>query len=131
MGALIRVCTRSPVCHVAIADDEVVLDPRLDGDLFRPLLPYVLHAPGLYALVRVRAPGPLALARHTPQGPRRLIPSLLCHLTRGRWPCRDCVAVVKAHLRAAGLSVPRHITTPAGLYRWATNHDHAATHPFH
>ena len=132
VSRLIRILTRSDLCHCAIAYDGAVLDPTLSGVRYYAFERAVRCYPGLYGLFRV----PLIYAidldyfQRLTAVPQPLFPRLWRTLDfgRGEW-VYDCLCVVLACLQAGGIPVPHNLLTPRTLYRWLIRkgYDHART----
>jgi len=120
---LIRVCGRWSIDHVAVGDDELMVDPRFGGAETHPARGFIRHQPGLTHLFHMQAPRRPALESVVLGRPNRALPTILRWLTRGRVPTTDCVAVATAMLRSAGVEVPRRIVTPRQLNRWLLESD--------
>lgn len=115
----VRVLGRSPWSHVAVADNQVVLNPALSGDQMYGLAWFLTEYPTLAWMVTI--PGAsVDLRAHAviPPRPIRALPSILRWITGGLWPARNCLTVAVSVLRDAGIPVPRNVTTPGRLFDW-------------
>lgn len=103
-SGLVRLATRSELAHVSIGDGWNVLEPTQRGDRFVSEEKYVTLCPSLTAAVEIKTPAPIRLETFPASD------------SRGRLAFA-CVRVVKAVLGRAGVPVPWHIVSPAGLFR--------------
>jgi len=117
----IRVLTCSPICHVAIGFDGVVLHPKFGGNEYWPLDVFVERFPTLCAVFRVPFTYAIDLSyyEYGVNVPKRPWPTVLRWLRQGsgEWT-EDCLCIALACLQAGGVDVPYDIATPVGLYRW-------------
>jgi len=104
-----------PICHVAIAVDDVVLDPMILGDHLWPTGEYIARYPGLAAFCTVPLVRTVDLRARPRAGRRTGLGALAAVLTRGRYPAHDCVHAVRTVLAEGGIDTPRNIVTPANL----------------
>lgn len=121
---LAELATGSNLLHVCIGFGGAVLDPSVAGQRFWGSTPFTLAYPGLKLAVVVRLKRPIDLEAGLDTHPRSRLWVVLRWLTRGRWPCRDCVQEVARHLRAGGLDIPCRITTPEELLDALRKHPH-------
>lgn len=116
----IRTVTRSPLVHVAVEYDETVLNASFRGISLLSGPDFHEKTPDLAWRIDVPvtvAPDLIWWHQFRPKK-LRVITVITRWLTCGLTPSRDCVAVVAAVLRSAGVVVPRRITTPGRLFDW-------------
>lgn len=126
LAAMTRTLSRSSLAHVAIGDDDVVLDPALQGDRVWPRLAFEQHFPTLAARFTLPAAQGFAIHdRHVDLRRKRVVPSLARLASRGRWPAHNCVSEVINVLREAGVAVPPRTVSPIQLYAHLLRMHHA------
>ena len=112
-----RLFTRSPIYHVSVAVDSVVLDPSLWGDRLYDHDSYIAVAPHLWAAVIV------PLVRMPDMTPRsrsfwvETVSRTIRWITGGRTTANDCVCRVIAVLSSGGFRVVR-VVSPADLHKY-------------
>lgn len=110
--------TRSPLVHVCVGTDSVVLDPSWTGDKFWPFVPFVHKFPSLAWAVLI----PTDDAPQFKQVPRRSRRSAWATLARfvtlGLTSADDCVTSTAGVLTDAGVPVPRGVVSPSQLLAW-------------
>lgn len=125
---IIRLATRSRITHCSIAYNGVFLTRGLKGTVYLPLRTVLRLYPGMCAIFAVpfRYDIDLAYFEYGVGYPMPLWPTALRWLQRGRGPLvHDCLGVVMACLQAGGISVPRAIHSPVGLYRFLKGEGYA------
>jgi len=120
--AAIRILTRSPIVHVAIAVGEVAHSPEKRGDVLWPTVLFIRDYPNLAYVIDLRLARPIQLTTRNSERP--WLPSLLRWITMGLYPADDCVQSVSATLRAGGVPVPGRITTPVQLFTYLKERGH-------
>lgn len=108
------------MAHVAIGDEQRVLNPRYSGATFWSLYNYSARFPTLLHVYEVPTPRPIDL--NLPPVPSSPWDSVERFLTHGRTdtdecPLPDCVGTVRMVLRRAGLDVPP-MRSAAALDHW-------------
>ena len=115
----VRTLTGSELIHCSIGFDGGVLDPRIGGDSFWPILNYIDDYPGLAWVVMVTLERSIDLDDISIPGPKPVLPSLIRWTVFGLAPApEDCVSTVSRALRAGGICVPKRIVSPKQLLRW-------------
>lgn len=117
-SALIRVCSRSVVCHTAIGVGPLVLEPRPSGCVLCPIEHYAIECPGLVRMVNVPLLATPCITAWDGRPLGSTARALARWATRGRVRGNDCVSTVCAVLRCGGVFPPRRIVTPDALMRW-------------
>ena len=120
--------TGCTLVHCSIGYDGAVLDPRIAGDEFWPIITYIDDYPGLVWVAQVPLDRPIDLDEISMPGPKPAIPTIIRWLTHGLTPApKDCVSTVIRALRSSGVDVP-NIVCPKNLQRWLVKqeYDHAS-----
>lgn len=122
IGRIVQLVSRLPYTHVAIAFNEVVLDPWPSVALYYHLPIYLGQHPRYMVAVPIDHDLDLQIA--TPRNTRwaTCVRALSCGLTGSD----DCVSVVARCLRQGGLRVPHHLYSPAQLARWLVQREGCA-----
>ena len=110
--------TGSPLIHVCVGTDSVVLDPSWKGDKFWPFIPFVHKFPSLAWAVLVPTDSAPTI-EHDPRRSRRSAwPTLARFVLRGTTGADDCVTRTVAVLNRAGVPAPTTTVSPAALLAW-------------
>jgi len=125
LSFLIRFLTRSDLSHCSIAfcspeNQWFVMDPSLNGYKWRPAATFIATFPTLAWMVEVPVKyyaDPRELMKY--EDPIPALPTVLSWLSFGLKRTHDCVWACKDLLATTGIDVPRHITSPRTLLRWA------------
>lgn len=119
LARLVRILTGSELVHVSIAYNGQVLDPTIRGNTIYPVLWYVEKHPFLVACFTVPVGKDPRLITFSTGRRKRALPTFIrwCFCGLSRAP-GDCVSVVSACLRTAGIHVPMRLVTPAQLHDW-------------
>ena len=118
---LIRVVTRSAICHCMIGYRGIVLSPEFRGVRYYRQDKVLRYYPTLCGAFDVPLTHSLNLgyfAALTDQ-PQPMLPRLWRFATRGRGPwIYDCLGVVLMCLQAGAVPVPGTLYTPQQLHDW-------------
>lgn len=119
-GLLATVLLRSKTVHVAIGDGDTVGSCSAGWSGTLPQADYTARNGDYIAgHFKVRLASPIRVANVASIRPvTSLFPSLLAHLTFGRFPCHNCVTVVSDLLREGGIDVPRGTYSPKQLHKF-------------
>ncbi len=130
--AVTRTLAKPHLTHCSIGYDGAVLNPRIKGDEFWPMITYVDSCPDLECAVMIPLNNSIDLDAVSILGRRPVLPSLVRRMTLGITPApRDCVSTVIRSLRAGGVDVPDRIARPGQLYKWLVgqNYDSSLIDP--
>ena len=116
----IRILTGFHLTHVLVGAGDVVLDPRLDGNRFWPMIPCLQRFPHLSVVFRIPVCSEPDWTRFEEGVYRKMEAwrTFLSWLTRGRVVSDNCVSMARSCLAEGGIDTPDWITTPRDLYRW-------------
>lgn len=116
----IRLISRSPIVHCAVASDGIVINPSFKGIVALDQTDFARRYPSLVWSIHVPvATLPDLIAWHEYHNARfRIIRSAIRGATFGLVPSKDCVHTVIEILASVGVVVPRRITTPAAMFDW-------------